>query len=229
MESDSNSVANENHHSNDYYNDLVLQLEKIKYVRVNGKPYEINESLITEMDWLNNTCNFTKTFVTYTHSINENPIEEYMDQNINYTTYPMNATPADSTIPNELITHTKNPISENVHIHNNYPFLKYKSHILNRYKTLISVLKGLYANSIQLPDIEKINKTITHDFAVNILYLKNPEFIFDDYIYHVYNHNKINNSINTITQVIKTFEYLYYKLQNYVQELEFDIEQERDR
>jgi hypothetical protein len=77
---------------------------------------------------------------------------------------------------------------------------------------------------LELPDVERVIHTITYDFKIeNDIFLKHPDFIFDHFIYHTYSHNHISENYEKLLNIIKTFEYLYYKTINYLAELEFDV------
>jgi hypothetical protein len=103
--------------------------------------------------------------------------------------------------------------------------LKYKDSIKSRYQKLIYLLKGIYKNALKLPDAEKIHQTLVKDFNdYNPLYLTNPEFIFDYFVYHLHDCVQINKHYTDVLNGLKLFEYFYYKLLNYIKELEFDIE-----
>ena len=54
------------------------------------------------------------------------------------------------------------------------------------------------------------------------LYLKHPEFILDHYIFHIYSYNHITDNYTNALTILKIFEYMCYKLLNYLDEVEFD-------
>jgi hypothetical protein len=104
------------------------------------------------------------------------------------------------------------------------PFLKYKEGVKEKYRHIVNVLKQVYKNALVLPDAEKVTLTISKDFNMESdIFLKNPEFIIDHFIYHIYCHNHISENYEKVITVLKIFEYLYHKTLNYVNELEFDI------
>jgi hypothetical protein len=115
--------------------------------------------------------------------------------------------------------------TENTVILENTPFLKYKEGVKDRYRRIVRVLKQVYKNALSLPDTEKIQNTIANDFNIeNEIYLKNPDFIIDHFIYHIYCHNHITENYDKVLNILKVYEYLYYKTINYINEIEFDIE-----
>ena len=76
---------------------------------------------------------------------------------------------------------------------------------------------------MNIPDVDTVIQTIEKDFQTSThIYLKNPEFIFDHYIYHVYSYNHIVDSFSTSLTILNIFEYLFYKITNYGAELTYD-------
>jgi len=106
-----------------------------------------------------------------------------------------------------------------------YPFLIYKDEIKLRYKKIMYLMKNVYRNALKLPDLEKIYYTIEKEFNnYNHIHLKNPEYIFEHFVYNVCSYTHIQENYTSSMQCIKVFEYLYYMLINHIKELEFDAD-----
>lgn len=198
----------------DFHNRLT-RIHKIKsiYVRrftgedlssqinVNNKQYCIT-NLPKDLEWLEKTICFTKSFSDY-----------LVFSNGSNCAIPMQNCPLD------ICENNQTNITENA------PFMKYKVSIKEKYSMLIHVLKELYNTALEIPDAEKIRTTILNDFHIdNDIHLKHPEFIMDYFFYHIYNHVHITKHYEEILGILKVFEYIYYKVINYVNELEFDAE-----
>jgi len=205
--------------SMDYLQHLQSEINKYKYIKINtnipesisigylakfGEPlstvynreYCITQ-LVEDLAWLSKHIDFTKSFSDFSLGSNE----------LNHTI--------------DLETPIEN---DNFIISEKTPFLKYKDVVKDKYRILINVFKQVYKNALFLPDAERVIRTISNDFNIeNNLYLKNPEFIIDHFIYHIYNNNHISDNYEKVVNILKVFEYLYYKTMNYVNELEFDL------
>jgi hypothetical protein len=184
----------------DDFQKLVSDIAKLKYIKINDSEYCITQ-LVDDLEWLSKTVSFTKAFSDYLMYSNK---------------------------PKTMFIETPIDISSQ-HNNDNFdslkttPFLKYKDVAKDKYRTMVYVLKQLYKNALTLPDAERVSMTIATDFNLETdLYLKNPEFIIDHFIYHIYSHNHISENCEKVLNIIKVFEYLYYKTMNYINELEFD-------
>lgn len=185
----------------DYNKKLTSDIDNIKHIQLNSEVYSITR-LIEDLEWLEKTVGFSKSFSDYLVYVNKSkktslhcPIDASFDSNSNFD------------------------ISEKT------PFLKYKESVKCKYRNIIHVLKHLYKTVLKLPDAERVIHTIAYDFNIeNDIFLKHPDFIMDHFIYHTYCHNHISENYEKVVNVIKVFEYLYYKTINYVTELEFDTE-----
>lgn len=179
---------------------LEADIATFKYIKVNTNEYCITQ-LAEDLEWLSRTVSFSKSFSDY----------------LVYSNKPKNTMFFETPIHNEE--------TDNLHILETTPFLKYKDVSKEKYRTLVYVLKQLYKNALTLPDAERVSLTITTDFNLETdLYLNNPEFIIDNFIYHIYSHNHISENCEKVLNILKVFEYLYHKTINYVNELEFDAE-----
>ena len=174
------------------FQEIVVQINSLKYVGVNNALMSI-EGFLSDLEWLQKIVIFSKSFAEFTHDAVENPVEI---QNKSDDPYVLNNSP---------------------------PFLVYKNAIKQRYAGIIHMMKGVYRNALKLPDVEKIYMIIDKEFNhFNHLYLKNPEFIFDHFVYHVYSYGHIHKNYPEIMEALKIFTFLYYKLINHIKELEFD-------
>jgi len=228
-----------------------FELSKIKYIRENANTfsyhdesspennrtptevfentYTVDLSIIDEIEWFNTTLDFTHMLVKYTYKMQGNPFEidntgiiktsmRTLDRGTNIDVREFSQEMREEIHnKNDAISESERCFSES------HPFFKYREPIIKRYRKLLIILKGLYSNILKLPNSEKIIHTIDKEFKLNHIFLKNPEFMFDDYIYHIYNYNKITTNYEISKQILKTFEYICYSLYNYRQELEFDI------
>jgi hypothetical protein len=182
----------------DYNTKLILDIDKIKYIQLSSDKYCITQ-LIEDLEWLAKTVSFSKSFSDYLVYINRGK-----------------KTVA-SNCPVYVASKSDFDIVEKT------PFLKYKEDAKCKYRNIVSVLKHLYKTALELPDAERVIKTIRSDFNIeNDIYLKHPDFIMDHFIYHTYSNNHISDNYENVLNVIKVFEYLYNKTINYVDELEFD-------
>lgn len=178
----------------------VSVIATLKYIKINESEYCITQ-LVEDLEWLSKTISFTKAFSDYLIYSNK-PKTMFLETPIDISSQHNN---------------------DNLHILETTPFLKYKDCAKDRYRTLVYVLKRLYKNALTLPDAERVSITVTTYFNLKTdLYLKNPEFIIDHFIYHIYSHNHISENFENVLNILKVFEYLYYKTINYVNELEFD-------
>jgi hypothetical protein len=171
-------------------------------VTINDKRYSINRSIISDIEWLLNTIKFSNAFSEYMLKISVNTIMTSDD-------CPLYRVETDT-----------------LKIIENPPFLKYKDVVKNRYNNIIYMFKEIHKNVIEIPDIDidKVNKTITESFKMeNNVFLKNPEFILDNFIYHIDRYNDISNNYNIAINVVKAFEYLSYKIINHIEETVFDV------
>uniref|UniRef100_A0A6C0K071 Uncharacterized protein n=1 Tax=viral metagenome TaxID=1070528 RepID=A0A6C0K071_9ZZZZ len=185
----------------DYHQKIVSDINNIKYVKLNDNTYCITH-LVEDLEWLANTIHFSKAFSDYLVYMNKPKNSVFLE------------CPIDSIITNN-----------NVDIVEKSPFLKYKECVKSKYRNLVIVLKHLYENALVLPDAERVIHTINNVFHMeNDIYLKHPDFIMDHFIYHTFSHSHISENYEQLINVIKVFEYLYYKTMNYVAELEFDAE-----
>jgi hypothetical protein len=179
---------------------LEENIAAFKYIKINTNEYCITQ-LAEDLEWLSQTVRFSKSFSDYLVYSNKSKNTMFFE------------------------TPVHNEETDNLHILQTTPFLKYKDVVKDKYRILLYVLKQLYKNALKLPDAERISLTITTDFNLETdLYLKNPEFIIDHFIYHIYSHNHISENCEKVLNTIKVFEYLYHKTINYVNELEFDAE-----
>ncbi len=179
---------------------IVSDVDKIKYVEIGSNKYCITQ-LVEDLEWLYKTVSFSKSFSDYILFVNKSK-----KTSLNC---PVAATIYDS----------------NLDIAEKNPFMKYKETVKCKYRDILCALKHLYKTYMELPDVEHIKRTITIDFHIeNDIFLKHPDFIMDHFIYHTYCHNHISDNYEKVLNVIKVFEYLYYKTINYVAELEFDLE-----
>ena len=179
---------------------IISDICKIKYIHLGSDVYCITQ-LVEDLEWLAKTVSFSKSFSDYLVYINK---ETKM------------------TSLNCLVDVGS---SSNFEIGEKTPFLKYKEDTKYKYRNIVNVLKQLYKNALELPDAERVMRTITIDFNIgNDIYLKHPDFIMDHFIYHTYNHNHISENYEKVLNVIKVFEYLYYKTINYIDESEFDVQ-----
>jgi hypothetical protein len=184
----------------DDFQKLVSDIAKLKYIKINDSEYCITQ-LADDLEWLSKTVSFTKAFSDYLMYSNK-PKTMFIETPIDISSQHNN---------------------DNLHILETTPFLKYKDVAKDKYRTLLYVLKQLYKNALTLPDAERVSMTIATDFNLETdLYLKTPEFIIDNFIYHIYSHNHISENCEKVLNIIKVFEYLYYKTINYINELEFD-------
>jgi len=208
----------------DYHQKLVSDIDTMKYVSLHNNKYCITQ-LVEDLEWLAKTVSFSKSFSDYLVYTSENRSSQNVgslhifssnaNENVNM---PKNTAflecPIDSIVTND-----------NVDIVEKTPFLKYKEDVKSKYRNMVFVLQHLYKNALVLPDAERVIHTITQDFNMeNDIYLKHPDFIMDHYIYHTYSHSHISENYEKVLNIIKVFEYLYYKTMNYVAELEFDLE-----
>jgi hypothetical protein len=177
---------------------LISDIDKIKYIQLGSDKYCITQ-LVEDLEWLAKTVSFSKSFSDYLVYINRGK-----------------KTGA-SNCPVDLASKSDFDIVEKT------PFLKYKEDAKYKYRNIVSVLKHLYKTALELPDAERVIKTIRSDFNIeNDIYLKHPDFIMDHFIYHTYSNNHISDNYENVLNIIKVFEYLYNKTINYVDELEFD-------
>lgn len=184
----------------DCHTKLVSNIDNIKYVKLNSVKYCITQ-LVEHLEWLAKTVSFSKSFSDYLVYVNKGN-----------TTSSINC-------PIDTSSNLDFDIAEKT------PFLKYKEEVKCKYRNIVYVLKHLYKTALALPDSECVIHTITYYFNIeNDIFLKHPDFIFDHFIYHTYSHNHISENYDKLLNIIKTFEYLYYKTINYVNELEFDVE-----
>jgi hypothetical protein len=199
-------------------------IKNMKYVQLNTEKYCITQ-LVEDLEWLTKTVSFSKAFSDYLVYASE----KRSSQNVgSLHIFRSNA--------NENVNTPKNTVflecpidsiaaNDNLDIVENSPFLKYKESVKSKYRNLVFVLQHLYKNALTLPDAERVIHTITTDFHMeNDIFLKHPNFIMDHYIYHTYSHIHISENYENVLNIIKVFEYLYYKTMNYVAELEFDVE-----
>ena len=173
------------------------------------------DGLLSDLKWLKKTIEFTKSFSDYLQYMKTNPMgrdsisfpyknEEHISDEVD-------------PIPIEDVD------SYNIKIKQNTPFLIYKETCKVNYRRIITIMKQLYKTAMNIPDVDKVIHTIEHDFNTNThIYFKNPEFIFDHYIYHVYSYNNIVNNYDMALNVLNVFEYLFYKTTNYFSEIEYD-------
>jgi hypothetical protein len=172
------------------------ELERFKYIKLNNTSYCITQ-LFQDLEWMVKTVNFTKSFSDY----------------LVYCTDLKRALDIETPVETDNLILLEKP-----------PFLKYKEYVKEKYRNIVYVLKQVHKNTLLLPDAEKVSLTISKDFNMeNDLFFKNPEFIIDHFIYHIYSHNHISENYEKVITLLKAFEYLYYKTLNYVNELEFDI------
>jgi hypothetical protein len=182
------------------YNKTVSDIENIKHVQLTTEKYCITK-LIEDLEWLAKTASFSKSFSDYLVYVNKSNTNVFLNCPIDVT----------SNYDFDIIEKT--------------PFLKYKEEVKCKYRNIVYVLKHLYKTALKLPDAERVIHTITTDFDIkNDIYLKHPDFIIDHFIYHTYCHNHISDNYEKVLNIIKVFEYLYYKTINYVAELEFESE-----
>lgn len=197
------------------------ELKRFKYININETSYCITQ-LFEDLEWLVKTVNFTKAFSDYlVYCTNiKRPVDL---ETVKYFRAPLGV----EGIQGNSIEHSslEFPVeTDYLMLLEKTPFLKYKEYVKEKYRHLIYVLKQVYKNALVLPHAEKVSMTISNDFNMeNDLYLKNPEFIIDHFIYHIYCHNHISDNYEKVITLLKVFEYLYYKTLNYVNELEFDI------
>ena len=183
----------------DYNTNLISDIAAIKYVNLGSDKYCITQ-LLEDLEWLTQTVSFSKSFSDYLLYINKSKKTHIQ-------------------CPVDVMSDSNFVISEKS------PFLKYKEETKCKYRNIVSVLKHIYNIALLLPDAERVIETITIDFHIeNDLFLKHPDFIIDHFIYHTYSHNHISDNYEKVLNVIKVFEYLYYKTINYVTEFDFDTE-----
>jgi len=197
--------------------------------------------VLSDLEWLKKTIEFTKSFSEYLQYMKTNPLREYsIPSPYKNEEHISGAIPEFGVIMGEQPSDEKTPEfrtekdeadhipiedvdSYNIKIKQTSPFLVYKEGCKVNYRRILTVLKQLYKTAMNIPDVDKVIHTIEHDFNTNThIYLKNPEFIFDDYIYHVYSYNNIINSYAAALNVLNVFEYLFYKTTNYFSEIEYD-------
>ena len=185
----------------DYQQKLVLDIDNMKYVQLYSEKYCLTQ-LVEDLEWLAKTVSFSKSFSDYLLYANKS-------NNIWGLECPVES----------IIT---NP---NLDIVETSPFLKYKEDVKSKYRNLVYILKHLYKNALELPDSERVINTITSELHIeNDIYLKHPDFIMDHYIYHTYSHTHISENYEKVLNILKAFEYLYYKTINYIAEMEFDAQ-----
>jgi hypothetical protein len=187
------------------------ELERFKYITLNNTSYCITQ-LVEDLEWLVKTINFTKAFSEYLVYCTNQGFSESRGR-------------SKSAIFGRDEVSYENPIeTDHLILLEKTPFLKYKEGVKEKYRHLVYILKQLYKNALVLPDAEKVSLTISKDFNMESdIFLKNPEFIIDHFIYHIYSHNHIAENYEKVITILKIFEYLYDKTLNYVNELEFDI------
>jgi len=220
------------------------ELERFKYIKINATSYCITQ-LFEDLEWLVKTVNFTKAFSDYLVYCTNQGFSESSGRSKSAifgrdeVSYENIKRPLDletqgfsesrgrskSAIFGRDEVSYENPIeTDSLILLEKTPFLKYKEYVKEKYRHLVYVLKQVYKNALVLPDAEKVSLTISNDFNMeNDLFLKNPEFIIDHFIFHIYCHNHISDNYEKVITVLKVFEYLYHKTLNYVNELEFDI------
>jgi hypothetical protein len=199
------------------------------------------DRVLSDLEWLKKTVEFTKSFSEYLQYMKTNALggysisspctnEEHISAAIPELGAIMGEQPSgepDTEFRMEKAQVDHIPIEDfdsyNIKIKQNSPFLVYKERCKVNYRRIITVMKNLYKTAMNIPDVDKVIYTIEHDFNTNThIYLKNPEFIFDDYIYHVYSYNNIVNNYTAALNVLNVFEYLFYKTTNYFSEIEYD-------
>ena len=210
----------------DDFHKLLIRIHEIKSICVNNKQYCIT-NLPKDLEWLEKTICFTKSYSDYLVFSNGSSCALSFDNKLSPdntqtpTLVPSSGVLAISmqTCPLDISENNQTVTTENA------PFMKYKESVKTKYSMLIHVLKELYNTALKIPDVEKVRTTILNDFHINSdIYLKHPEFIMDDFFYHIYNHVNITEKYEKVLDILKVFEYIYYKLINYVNELEFDAE-----
>jgi hypothetical protein len=180
-------------------NTTISDIDAIKYVKLGSYNYCITQ-LLEDLEWLARTVTFSKSFSDYLLYVNKSK-----------------KTSVNCTI--DVFSDSNFDIVEKS------PFLKYKEEVKRKYKNIVIVLKQLYNTALALPDRERVVRTIISDFTIeNDIFLKHPDFIIDHFIYHTYSHNHITDNYEKVLNIIKVFEYLYYKTINHITELEFDVE-----
>lgn len=169
---------------------------------------------VNDLEWLKKTIELTKSFSEYL---------EYIKSN----TLVVDSHPYKNTIPisNEA-SHI--PIEEfdsyEIKVKQTAPFLVYKEPCKSNYRRILSIMKNLYKTTMSIPDADTVIQTIENEFKMEShVYLKNPEFVFDDYIYHIYSYNNIVNNYEIALNILKVFEYFFYKTTNYFTEIEYDL------
>jgi hypothetical protein len=85
--------------------------------------------------------------------------------------------------------------------------------------------KDIYNDTILL--LTKLSKLFSEKFPdyefSQLLPYKRPDVVFDNIFLHKHYFNNYDNSILIASEVYKNFEFMYYKMLNYIEELEFDI------
>lgn len=92
--------------------------------------------------------------------------------------------------------------------------MRYEPNTCSKYAHLIKVFKKLYEKVMILRD------SIECDYPP---YLENPEFIFDNFVYHISTPCAILENYEAAIYMVGRFEYMCYILINRIDELEFDI------
>lgn len=99
---------------------------------------------------------------------------------------------------------------------------RYNNENYTRYENLKIHLKQLYEVNRKYYSEDEPSK--------NVVFLKNPEYIFDKFVYHYLNtdeqdySNTMLDDYNRISlEICDEFENLYYRIMNRIQEYEFDI------
>jgi hypothetical protein len=176
--------------------------------------HRMNGLSVNDFEWLKKTIELTKSFSEYLEYMKSNPLV-------------VDSHPYNNTIP---ISYEAEhiPIEEvdsyEIKVKQMAPFLVYKETYKSNYRRILAIMKTLYKTTMNIPVADTVIQTIEHVFKMEShVYLKNPEFVFDDYIYHVYSYNNIVNNYELALNILKVFEYFFYKTTNYYTEIEYDL------
>lgn len=98
--------------------------------------------------------------------------------------------------------------------HGGQAHMRYEPDAHKKYAYIIAVFKELYAK------VKLVRDSIECDYPP---YLENPQFVFDNFVYHISTPYAIIENYDAAMYMCGRFEYMCYILINRIDELEFDI------
>ena len=208
------------------FQELVGRISDLKYVHVNDEVISIESSFINDLDWLLEIVHFTKSFVGFTRNLHESPI--HITEN---ETYAIVEEPPFLHYKEDIKLRYQKIMSLMKGVYRNALKLPNVEKIYYTLEKEFNVWSYGLNNHMNQHDAICMERDTqghhTTHLDINVcdnVQLKNPETIFEHFVYNVNSYTHIQEKHSAAIQCIKVFEYLYYKLLNHIKELEFDAD-----